>query len=166
MEADVPSDRPAAEVSTGTTTALNVAAVASRRPPRKSQQRGMTHMCSWGSSEVFTSSAIESWAQRDTMLRHRASHSSSTHSCPCPVLSLAVGILSPSLPMSAHLPYISPRDTYVTQSPACFLCILTCPPTLSPSLSRCPLFCSSSCQIPPPPLFRVLSLEASPLADT
>lgn len=103
---------------------------------------------------VFTCSAIKSWAQRwgwDTVLL--------IHALPTPALVLS---------------FLWPW-TYVPHLILCLLIYTTPLPEPSlflshPSLSSYPfpllLLLPSSCQIPPPSLFRLLSLEANLLFDT
>lgn len=125
--------------------------------PSSSEEKpveGVTHTCSWGSSEVFMCSAIKSWAQRwgwDTVLL--------IHALPTPALVLS---------------FLWPW-TYVPHLILCLLIYTTSLPEpslflLHPSLSSDPfpllLLLPSSCQIPHPSLFNLLSLEANLLFDT
>lgn len=125
-------DGPAAEVSTGSAAALNAAAAPSHHPPRKRQRRGDTPVQPRGlrgihvqCNQVLSSAVGPRYCflfALQPLLPLSCSFSSLEASSPCP-------------PMPAHLPYISPRDTYATQNTDVFLCLLLRPHTLSPSFS-------------------------------
>lgn len=128
----MPSDRPAAELSsTGTPAAQNGAAVAGHRPPRKSQWRRVTHTCSRGSSEylraVQSSPELSSGAEIPCFLFML-----------CPLLPLSCPFSGPGHTFPT-LSYVCSSTLHLSQSPASFFRILVCPHTLFPSFSCCPV---------------------------